>query len=254
MLFFLLISYSVFGQVTVSGKVVDENEGVLPSATIIIKGTQKGTMTDFDGNFEIQAENENDILVFRFVGFETREIIVSEAPEIINLGSTLDLGCPVVGISVTQPLRINYWSGLKYNPYGIEISKGWHSIPSLPYFSVNIGYSTNFKDNSDFFGAIGIDLFKRTIFYRFQQTTFKNPMIENRIITHTLDSRSKIKFITLFYGVGHQQFRKRDNRDNLQENYGVYLGLWKFVNVAKFRHFCQIILLARLLGVGSKSK
>lgn len=41
-----------------SGQVTDENNLPLPGATIIVEGTSRGTTTDFDGNFQIEAQNE----------------------------------------------------------------------------------------------------------------------------------------------------------------------------------------------------
>ncbi|WP_338763668.1 carboxypeptidase-like regulatory domain-containing protein [Bernardetia sp. ABR2-2B] len=61
MLFFLCFSTSVFGQMTVSGRVIDKKDGGLPGTSIGIKGTETGTMTDINGNFEIMVETENKI-------------------------------------------------------------------------------------------------------------------------------------------------------------------------------------------------
>ena len=63
MLFLLMISYSVFGQISVKGKVVDENGENLAGVTIKIKGTEMGTLTDIDGEFEIVVRNENESLI-----------------------------------------------------------------------------------------------------------------------------------------------------------------------------------------------
>ncbi len=74
----LLLAFVVqisFAQTTVSGTVSEEN-GPLPGANVIIKGTNTGTQTDFDGNYSIQA-SPTDVLVFSFVGFASQEIVVS---------------------------------------------------------------------------------------------------------------------------------------------------------------------------------
>jgi uncharacterized protein YfaS (alpha-2-macroglobulin family) len=60
----------------VSGTVFDESGNPLPGVNIIIKGTTIGVTTDFDGNFSIEA-NKNDKLIFSYVGFTSREIIIS---------------------------------------------------------------------------------------------------------------------------------------------------------------------------------
>ncbi len=57
---------------TVRGNVSDET-GPVPGATVLVKGTSTGAVTDFDGNFEISAEN-GDVLVVSFMGYNTQEI------------------------------------------------------------------------------------------------------------------------------------------------------------------------------------
>ncbi len=70
---------------TVSGNVKDES-GVLPGATVLLKGTTLGTETDFDGNFEFPKPlKEGDVLVFNFVGCKTEEIVVSKKNKNLNL-------------------------------------------------------------------------------------------------------------------------------------------------------------------------
>ena len=53
---------------SVSGVVSDQSGTPLPGATVLVKGTNNGTTTDFDGNYTIQAAGE-DILVFSFIGY-----------------------------------------------------------------------------------------------------------------------------------------------------------------------------------------
>lgn len=61
----------------INGVVNGQDKLPLPGANIIIKSTTKGTVTDFDGNFSIEA-NENDILVISYLGFITKEITVTQ--------------------------------------------------------------------------------------------------------------------------------------------------------------------------------
>lgn len=76
----LFIPQNVLAQRTVNGKVTEAgtDEGI-PGATIQIKGTTKGTVTDFDGNFSLQV-TDNDILIISFVGYLTKEVNVKEEP------------------------------------------------------------------------------------------------------------------------------------------------------------------------------
>src|SRR5690606_12201457 len=52
----------------VSGTVVDQSGQPLPGASVVEKGTTNGTQSDFDGNFSIELQNENAILVVSYVG------------------------------------------------------------------------------------------------------------------------------------------------------------------------------------------
>jgi TonB-linked SusC/RagA family outer membrane protein len=60
----------------ISGKVTDEKGGVLPGVSIVLKGTTQGTTTDADGNFEISLPDDSGILIFSFVGYISREVVV----------------------------------------------------------------------------------------------------------------------------------------------------------------------------------
>ncbi len=60
---------------TVSG-VLSDDSGPLPGVSILIKGTSRGTETDFDGKYSIEC-NVGDVLVFSFVGMKTREVVVT---------------------------------------------------------------------------------------------------------------------------------------------------------------------------------
>jgi hypothetical protein len=55
--------------ITVQGVVTDSNGEFLPGATVRIKGTNRGTITDFDGKFIIDNVDKMAILVFSYVGF-----------------------------------------------------------------------------------------------------------------------------------------------------------------------------------------
>ena len=60
---------------TVNGTVTDSQNLPLPGVNVVIKGTMQGTITDVDGNYELQASSE-DVLQFSFIGFTTKEVLV----------------------------------------------------------------------------------------------------------------------------------------------------------------------------------
>ena len=79
----LLCMQTIVGaqQKIVSGQILSEDGLSLPSVTVIVKGTTNGTTSDIDGNYSIYANNE-DVLVFSFIGFISQEIPVAGQSEI----------------------------------------------------------------------------------------------------------------------------------------------------------------------------
>lgn len=72
----LLLSPSGFAQdKVVKGRITDPAGLPLPGATVLIKGTQKGATSDFDGYYSIKAD-AGTVLVYSFVGSKTQEITV----------------------------------------------------------------------------------------------------------------------------------------------------------------------------------
>lgn len=68
---------------TVKGQVVDPGGHPMPGVTVLIKGTQIGTSTDADGKFSLEmGKIENLMLVFSFVGMETKEVSVKDKQEL----------------------------------------------------------------------------------------------------------------------------------------------------------------------------
>ena len=62
--------------IQVSGQVVDQDGEGLIGATVKVKGSQTGVVTDYDGNFQVNAPS-NATLVVSYVGFKDREIAVN---------------------------------------------------------------------------------------------------------------------------------------------------------------------------------
>jgi TonB-linked SusC/RagA family outer membrane protein len=64
-------------QITVSGLVNDIEGTPLPGANVLVSGTQLGTVTDFDGNFELQNVPSNAAIVFSYVGYKAQSVSVN---------------------------------------------------------------------------------------------------------------------------------------------------------------------------------
>lgn len=79
-----LFSVSAQEKTEITGNVTSvEDSEALIGVNILVKGTSSGTITDLDGNFTIKASSE-DVLVFSFIGYNTKEVPVS-GQSVINV-------------------------------------------------------------------------------------------------------------------------------------------------------------------------
>src|SRR5690554_2453908 len=69
-------SLLVSDNVAITGKVIDEEGEPLIGVNIQVKGTSKGTTTDFDGDFSFEDIDENAVLVISYIGYQTQEVAV----------------------------------------------------------------------------------------------------------------------------------------------------------------------------------
>ncbi len=100
----LLFSLQLFAQNPISGIVKDASTGEpLLGATIMIKGTGNGTITDIDGNFSLQTNSKEDILSISFLGYIAQEMPIGDqttfniqlAPNTENLDELVVVGYTV---------------------------------------------------------------------------------------------------------------------------------------------------------------
>ena len=89
-LFFLTLGIQAQTQ-EISGTVVDDQNLPLGGVSVAIKGTNKGTITDFDGKFNIEA-TMGQTLVFSFVGFDNKEVEIQSTQMNVTMVSGLALG------------------------------------------------------------------------------------------------------------------------------------------------------------------
>ncbi len=98
----MIVSVWGFAQdVVITGNVSDDNSLALPGATVLVEGTSNGVTTDFDGNYSISA-SVGDVLVFSFVGFDSKSVTVGNSQKInVSLSSSTELD-EVVVIGITS--------------------------------------------------------------------------------------------------------------------------------------------------------
>ncbi len=73
----VLLASTTFAQVKVSGVVKGSSGEALPGATVVVKGTTNGVVTDNDGNYTISVPNAQSTLVISFIGMESQDVALN---------------------------------------------------------------------------------------------------------------------------------------------------------------------------------
>lgn len=85
---FFIGTYNVYGQQaakTVSGVVKDDTGEPIPGAVVSIKGSTQGTMTDIDGLYKIEVNQDKATLVYSFIGYQPKEIVFDGKTKVIDV-------------------------------------------------------------------------------------------------------------------------------------------------------------------------
>ena len=89
--FFLISLSAAFAQKTITGKILSaEDNSPLPGATVLVKGTTKGTQTTFEGTYSIEVPEGSTQLEFRSIGFKTQTIDIAGQSKIDLIMETDD--------------------------------------------------------------------------------------------------------------------------------------------------------------------
>ncbi|GAA4814867.1 TonB-dependent receptor [Litoribaculum gwangyangense] len=112
---------------TVTGTVTADGQP-LPGATVLIKNTSKGTSTDFDGNYAIEASPDNT-LIFSYVGYATKEVTVGNQ-SVINVTLEADN-------KLDEVVVIGYGTQRKSDLTGSVSSVSAEDIATLPVARVD---------------------------------------------------------------------------------------------------------------------
>lgn len=106
LMFFFILFFSVlssYGQIAINGKVVDENKLPIIGASVSVKGTKTGTITDIDGAFKINVPQKKSIITVSFIGFASQEIIVGTK-------TSFDIVLKESGVMLNEVVAIGYAS------------------------------------------------------------------------------------------------------------------------------------------------
>lgn len=104
LLFCLLTSTIALGQRQIRGSVTSATGDPLVGATVLVKGTDSGTVTDFEGNYSINVESNEGVLVFSFTGFQSVEaaLTASDVMDVVleeNISDLSEVVVTALGVS-----------------------------------------------------------------------------------------------------------------------------------------------------------
>ena len=95
----------------VKGKVTDASNSPLPGVAVIVKGTTIGSTTDMDGNYSLSNIPANSTLQFKFVGMQTKEVVVGNK-------TTIDASLDDETIGIEEVVAIGYGTAKKRDVTG----------------------------------------------------------------------------------------------------------------------------------------
>ncbi|NHF60591.1 TonB-dependent receptor [Flavobacteriaceae bacterium TP-CH-4] len=119
--------HSMNAQTTISGTVSD-SQGPLPGASIVVKGTNTGAVSDFDGNYSIAVPEDANTLVFSYVGYATQEVA-------INGQSTINVTLVEDAEALREVVVVGYGTQRKADLTGAVGSIGAAEIVKQPIVS-----------------------------------------------------------------------------------------------------------------------
>lgn len=93
--------YEELVDISISGKVTDENGDGLPGAGVLVKGSGNGTVSDLDGNYKLDVPSSESILVISFVGYKTQEVVVGAR-------TTIDLALEIDATALDEIVVVGY--------------------------------------------------------------------------------------------------------------------------------------------------
>ena len=120
---------------TVSGTVISDDDNLpVPGVTVVVKGGTKGTITDLDGKFSLEA-GAKDTLVLSFIGFETINLPVGKGgqlPDIIMKTEVMELDAAVVtALGVTKERKSLGYSIAKIDAKQVSTVREANVVNSL---------------------------------------------------------------------------------------------------------------------------
>tara|TARA_R110002049_G_C9171050_1_gene561952 strand:- start:25 stop:747 length:723 start_codon:yes stop_codon:yes gene_type:complete len=193
---------------------------------VIIKGTQTGTQTDFDGNFKISVPDSLNILSFSFLGFQPLEYEL-ETQE--NIEIFLKDDCNIDWFD-EQLIGFYLNSGFVNNPIGGQFKISFTPNYNWPTIKTGISYQTNLKENRFLNAYLNFHhLFVSCDFNVDINSSYKNLDYENNIELSAYSVETSLNFNTIstIIGLSTMDFNKTSVNKNFKSVGPTFgLGTW----------------------------
>lgn len=200
----LLVQTSAAQTLSVKGQVIDASTNeTLPGASVMIKGTSKGTLTDMNGSYTIQA-NSGQTLVIASIGYRSKEVVIDknttinvrletdfqQVQEVVvtALGMKEDkknLGVAVTevkGAEIAQSQRSNFVDALQGRVAGISVNQS-SGLPGASSSVVIRGISSLSGSNEPIYIVDGMPYNNRTFSTNsFSTAGISGMSLENRSV------------------------------------------------------------------------
>lgn len=116
---------------TVNGKVTDQSTGQgLPGVAVLVKGTTTGTATGADGTYSINVPGDNSTLVFRYIGYTTKEVAVGSS-------ATINVTMAVDQKQLEEVVIVGYGTQTREELTGSITSVSAEALKNVPVTSVD---------------------------------------------------------------------------------------------------------------------
>ncbi len=109
----------------IRGLVSDESGAGLPGVSIVVKGTQQGTVTDADGQYALSVPDNDAVLIFSFVGYVSQEVTVGNR-------SSIEIRLEVDQKALEEVVVVGYGTAKRSDLTGSIVSISEKELKSRP--------------------------------------------------------------------------------------------------------------------------
>jgi len=226
-LIFLIPSTLSFGQITITGNILNEEDSTgLYGASIIEFGTSNGVMADLNGDYKIIVSDTAKFLEFAYIGYVSRKVRINGQTEI-----NTSLKPYTIYEAFDQKMGLFLQSGLINTPYGIRF---YYSTPVFGPLSVGfqVAYMSDFKLNQRFDAGINLSSYRFMLgpgvwLYGSVDFNYRKLIIQNSfdLVSYSIENYARINDHNIILGLGKRRYSPENSYNN--SGYGIIAGYKK---------------------------